>query len=132
MNRRARLITIPLLCLLVGAPPVLAGPVSPFTGAWTSVDVDGSTQYLSISGGAAVHATLTDLSGTVCARAAAPTMVFNGQLTGTVACDSLDLTWVRARCGAASIDFLIGFTGTWTYDPQHDTLSDGVVTWTRR
>ncbi len=79
MKRLARVITIPLLCLLIAAPSALAAPVLPFTGAWTSIDLDGSTQYLSISGGASVRVTFTDLGGAICVTAAAPTAVLNGQ-----------------------------------------------------
>lgn len=132
MRRRLGVVTTcALALLLVAAPAAQATPPTPFVGAWTSIDTDGSTQYLSISGGATVHLAYTDLYGTVCANSDAPTMVFSGALTGSVAGDTLDATWDRARCGAESFDWLVGGSATWTYDPSDDTIFDG-LTWTRR
>jgi hypothetical protein len=132
VKRLAGAIALTLLCLLVAAPSAQAAPKTPFVGAWTSIDTDGSTQYLTVSGGATVHVTWIDLYGSICANNGAPTAVFNGSLAGAVAGDTLTVTWTRARCGPVSFDWLLGSTATWTYDAQHDALFDGVLTWTRR
>ena len=132
MNRLSRMITLALLGMLVAAPSAQAAAKTPFTGAWTSIDTDGSTQYLTISGGTTVHVTWIDLYGSVCANGGAPTTVFNGSLTGTVAADALTAAWDRARCGPVSFDWLVGTTATWTYDAGSDVIFDGALTWTRR
>ena len=79
-----------------------------------------------------MHVTWIDLYGSVCANGGAPTTVFNGSLTGTVAAGALTASWDRARCGPMSVDWLLGTTGTWTYDAGSDVIFDGVLTWTRR
>jgi len=132
VNRRSPLIALSLVCLLVAAPSVQAAPKTPFTGAWTSIDTDGSTQHLTISGGATVHVTWVDLYGSICANNEAPTTVFTGSLTGSVAGDTLDASWDRARCGPVAFAWLVGSPAQWTYDSEEDTLFDGSVTWTRR
>lgn len=131
-QRASRAVTLALLTLLVAAPSAQATPPTPFTGAWTSIDTDGSTQYLTISGGTTVHLAYTDLHGSICHNDGAPTMVFNGSLTGTVTGDTLEATFDRARCGPASFDWLVGAPATWTYDAQNDVINDGVLDWTRR
>ena len=109
-----------------------AAPKTPFVGAWKSIDTDGSTQYLAVSGGTTVHVTWVDLYGSICANNGAPTTVFNGSLAGTVTGDTLTATWTRARCGPVSFAWLKGTTATWTYDAHDDVIFDGIVTWTRR
>ena len=133
MRRRMGLIaTCVVAMLLVAAPSAQAAPKASFVGAWTSIDTDGSTQYLTVSGGTTVHVTWTDLYGSICANNGAPTTVFNGSLTGTVAGDTLTASWNRARCGPMSFDWLVGTSATWTYDSHDDVLDDGVLIWIRR
>jgi hypothetical protein len=133
MRRRLGLITTCVIAvLLVAAPAAQAAPKTPFAGAWTSIDVDGSTQYLAVSGGTTVHVTWIDLYGSICANEGAPTTVFTGSLGGTVAEDTLTATWTRARCGPVSFGWLVGTTAEWTYDADDDVLYDGVLTWIRR
>jgi hypothetical protein len=132
VNRLFRVIALTLLCLLVAAPAVQAAPRTPFVGAWKSIDTDGSTQYLAVSGGTTVHVTWVDLYGSICANNGAPTTVFSGSLRGTVAGDTLTATWTRTRCGPVSFSWLLGTTATWTYDAHDDVIFDGSVTWTRR
>jgi hypothetical protein len=132
MYRLSRVLILALLCMLVAAPAAQAGEKTPFTGAWTTIDTDGSTEYLAISGGTTVQVTYTDLYGSVCANNGAPTNVFSGSLTGTVTGDTLDATWNRARCGPVTFDWLVGSPATFIYDAEDDVILDGSLIWTRR
>jgi hypothetical protein len=136
MKRHSILLAVALLALLVAAPSVQAAKVTPFVGAWTGNDPappdgDGSTLYLTISGGGTVHLTFIDTFGTICGREGSPTDVFVSRLTGAVSGDTLNATFTSARCGRVFFDFLVGSPATYLYDAATDTLSDGFVTWHR-
>src|SRR4029453_18742723 len=88
MKRGSILLALAAVLLLAAAPAVQAAPANPFTGAWTSIDVDGSTQYATISGGDVVKVTYTDLRGHVCVNNDAPTVVFSSLIVGTVTGDT--------------------------------------------
>ena len=136
MKRLSVLLVLSVLGVLVAAPSVQAATPSPFVGAWTGNDPvnpgDGSTLYLSISGGTTVRLTFIDTFGTICGNHGSPTDMFSSSLTGTVSGDTLDATFVWARCGPVVFDFLVDAPMTFTYDSVTDTLSDGSVTWHRQ
>jgi hypothetical protein len=125
------MIALVMLCLLVAAPAVQAAPKTSYAGAWTSIDLDGSTQYMAISGGPDVHVTQVDLYGTICVRKGSPTTVFTASLTAIVTGATMVLTYNRARCGPVDVG-MVGFQETWTYDPVNDQIWTGWVTWARR
>lgn len=130
MKTASRLTTLGLLALMATAltAPTVSAATTPFTGAWTSVDTDGSIQYLTITGGNRIHGTYVDLGGSICVNNGAPTEVFRAGLIGTVDGDVLEGEFVSAHCGP--VFFELGFFGL-VYDPATDTLDDGSVTWTR-
>jgi hypothetical protein len=136
MRRLSLFASVALIALLVAAPAVDARPASPFTGAWVGTDPappngDGSTLYLTISGGATARLTFIDTYGSICVREGAPTVVFTSGLTGTVAGNTLDAVFVRARCGPVAFDWLVGAPATWWYDAATDTITDGFAVWHR-
>lgn len=137
MRRPLSLLTAGLLALAVMAPSAQAAGPSPFTGHWVGADPappdgDGSTLYLSISGGSSPRMTFTDLYGSICVNDGAPTVVFNSGLVGSVDGDHLDAAFAWARCGATYFDWLVGSPWTLHYDAATDTLSDGLTTFHRR
>lgn len=140
MKRLSILLALAVLALLVAAPSVRAATETPFVGAWTGNDPappdgDGSTLYLTISGGTTVHLTFIDTFGTICSNPAlpedSPTDVFTSRLTGTVSGDTLSAMFTSARCGPVFYDFIVGSQLTFEYDAATDTLFDGDVTWHR-
>jgi hypothetical protein len=132
MKRRSILLALATVLLLAAAPAVQAAPPNPFTGAWTSTDVDGSTQYASISDGDLVKIVYTDLRGSVCVNNDAPTVVFSSIIVGTVTGDTFEGSFASARCGSVYFDSLVGRAAILHYDPDTDTIFDGSVTWYRR
>jgi hypothetical protein len=131
MKRGSILLALAAVLLLATAPAVQGAPPNPFTGAWTSTDVDGSTQYATISGGDLVKVTYTDLRGHVCVNNDAPTVVFSSLIVGTVTGDTFDGSFASARCGSVFFETLVGQAVTLHYDPDTDTIFDGSVTWHR-
>jgi hypothetical protein len=132
MKLRSFVIALAVLGAMLTAPAVQAVPLTPFTGAWTSTDLDGSTQYATISGGAVLQVTYTDLGGAVCVANGAPTHVFSSTITGTVTGNTFAGTFTSARCGSLRFDSLVGTAVTLHYETASDTLFDGSVTWYRR
>jgi hypothetical protein len=125
-------VALATVLLLAATPAVQAGPVNSFTGAWTSVDVDGSTQYATISGGNVLKITYTDLRASLCVDRDASTVVFTSIILGTVTDGTFEGSFAAARCGSVYFDFLVGSPVTLAYDPDTDTIFDGSVTWYRR
>ena len=130
MKRLSLLLVLSMLGVLVAAPSVQAAESSPFAGAWTATDPvnpgDGSTLYLTISGGTTVNITFIDAYGTICTNADfgydSPTNWFSSRLTGSVSDDTLVASYVSARCGPLVFDVSEWGEATWTYDSATDTL----------
>ena len=136
MRRLSMLVAVLLLALLISAPSAQAAAPNPFVGAWTGNDPrppdgDGSTLYLTISGGATARLTFIDTFGTICVDEGSPTRVFSSTLAGTVSGNGLDFVFTQARCGPVFFDFLVGAPGQLVYDPATDTIDDGSVIWHR-
>jgi hypothetical protein len=131
--KRSIFATLALLGLLLAAP-VANGATSVFTGLWTSTDTDGSTQYLTVSGGGStVNVSYVDDFGSVCVNNGAMSTVFTGKSTGTVDGNTLEATFTSARCGSTYLDSVVGTTNSWTYDQGTDTLLDNFgITWERQ
>jgi hypothetical protein len=131
MKRLALVLMAGLLVGQVVVPSVAAAAPSPFTGAWTSVDLDGSDQTLAISGGAVVRLQYTDFGAPNTCEGGQGEM-FVGTLTGTVADDTLFAAISRAHCGSKAFPDLEGLEFDFVYDGATDTLFGMDVTWHRR
>lgn len=118
------------------------GATTAFTGEWVGSDPappdgDGSTVHLYITGGTQAKITFTDEFGTVCVNAESPVTFFTSTAVGVVSGDTLDATFVSARCGPVPLMFLRGVPLSLTLDdqnnadPSDDTLWDGSVLWHR-
>jgi hypothetical protein len=140
MKRASLVLTLALVGLVVAAPATLAAPpTSPFAGTWYSHDPapDNSLKQLDISGGAKPQITYTDYFGSVCVNSGSPVTVFTAFATGIVSGNTLDATFVSARCGPVRIGGVKGETVSYEYSdngtgaPGDDTLWDGTDTWAR-
>jgi hypothetical protein len=103
---------------------------TPFAGVWTAVDLDGSRETLTISGGpASLQVTYHDQFATVCSNAGARTTQFRAQATGSlVSAVTLEVAFEEGRCGSLVVP--MGPT-TYEYLADTDQLSDGYHTWDR-
>jgi hypothetical protein len=138
MRRLGALATAALLLTVTTTPVWAAAPSSGFLGSWSSIDpVDGSRQHLTIMGGNGhVQMRYVDEFATTCVLEGAPTVVFTGVLTGTIAGNELGGWWKNASCGPKLVlKAPYGFAWFFEYDPNTDTLwgatNDGPATWSR-
>lgn len=122
-------VSVLLLSLLV-APAVQAAS-NPFKGPWRATDVDGSALAISISGGRSGVIDYLDHYGTICVDNGAPTVVFQGTLTGTISGNTLTAFFRKAHCGKVFFDVSGWAPTVWTYDSTTNTLSDGTLVWHR-
>ncbi len=135
MKRISVIVVLASLSLVLTAAPALAArPI--FTGGWTGNDPappdgDGSTLFLTVSGGGTARITFIDKFGTVCVNEGARSTVFVSHLTGSVSGNVIEATFQSARCGSTVIEFLEGAPVTYVYDPATDTLEDGFTTFHR-
>ncbi len=132
----SRLISIVVLVVGMLSVPlaVTAAPPSPFTGSWTSVDVDGSNQRLTIGGGPAPRVLLRDDGATVCGLDDEGEPEFAARASGRAAIAGTTLTVdFDLYCLASPTYFLDTFPGiTYDYDAGTDTLTDNIgVVWSR-
>ncbi len=137
MRRGLRLaLSVAMVTAFVAAVAVPAGaaPPSPFTGAWTSIDIDGSSQRLTIGGGPAPRVQLLDDGASVCGLDENGDPIWAARATGraAVAGDVLTVD-LDLYCLARPTYFLDTFAGLeYTYDAGTDTLTDGLgVVWSR-
>jgi hypothetical protein len=116
--------------LILGLATPASASDDVFRGTWTSIDVDGSHQTLSIQGsGEQGHHSvfLSDVAGTVCGGA--PAQVTG---SGTVDGDTLNVLFVVTCPGTGRSPVMGRISFTFTYDPATDTLTDGSgVVWHR-
>lgn len=132
--RTSHLVSLVVLVVSFVAVPLTATalPPSPFIGSWTSVDIDGSSQRLSIGGGPAPRVLLYDDGATVCGLGDSGPL-FAARATGAGAVSGTDLMVdLDVYCLASPTYFLDTFGATFDYDNDNDTLLDfsGVV-WSR-
>ncbi len=136
MRTRMRLVlAAALLAGMLAIPAATAAaPPSPFTGSWTSVDVDGSNQRLSIGGGPSPRVLLYDDGATVCGLDGAGDPIYAARASGRATVGGTTLTVdIDLYCLASPTYFLDTFAGlTFDHDAGTDTLTDfsGVV-WSR-
>ena len=130
-----------IITLLIGGaiacsmvPAVASGATTvPFSGTWSSIDVDGSLQYLSIEKSTAPKVSLVDAYAGYCASHGARSTVFVGAGTGTFASSTaLRVTMTIASCESFKVP-LSSFAGlTYRYSPVAATLRDSFgITWYR-
>ncbi len=129
-------IAVMVLSMIFFVPQVSAKPDA-FIGAWTSTDIDGSSQTLNIGGGRGGnrHVRYYDDGATVCGLdpdtgdfLSAASARGSLSVSGNILSGNLDL-----YCLTAPRTFAGNFTFTYTYDPSTDTLTDWLgVVWSRR
>ena len=113
--------------LALSVIPVAVGAVSPapFSGTWTSVDVDGSVQFLSITNSTKPKVVLVDTYASYCATHGASSTLFAGSGTGTFKSSTqLAVTMTRAACGSFRVPLSIFAGLKYTYAAGPDTLTD--------
>jgi hypothetical protein len=111
------------LSMIPGA--VGAGSPAPFSGTWTSIDVDGSVQFLSIANSTRPKVLLVDTYAGYCASRGASWTVFAGSGTGTFkGSTQLAVTMARAACGSFRVPLSIFAGLKYTYAAGPDTLAD--------
>lgn len=117
-----KLLVASLVLVLALAMPAAAGS-SGFTGAWDSIDVDGSYQQLFIGGGTAgVRVQYLDHGATLCHRLGAPNGIATIHATGTVEGSTLTVSFAAIRCGGGIVFDTPGGGWTFTHDSETDTL----------
>ncbi len=130
MNRRFVAAAAALLiAIAIPAAAVAAPTASPFAGRWVSVDTDGSSQLLIVSGGARPAVVYQDFYASSCDINAGPATHWVAAGRGTIEGDLLTANFVKSGCGT----FLQGGYQDWYfYDGGSDTLTDGFdIVWTR-
>lgn len=135
-----------LACALLAAPatvtpsplpPVIPSPITnPLIGDWVSVDIDGSNQTLSVSGGAGgtFDVSLEDFGATVCGTNPATGALFAATANGSLTGSGNDLTGIMPLyCQKNPPTFFGNPEFHFTYDAVTDTLTDSIgVTWHRK
>ena len=105
---------------------------NPFVGAWTSTDIDGSTERITVSSGpAALRVSYADDFASVCAEGGATVTVFHADgHARRLGPDVLEVNLDDGRCGAHVVpidwpiyfDYLVG---------TDQLLTDGTRIWSR-
>src|SRR4026208_335715 len=90
-------------CLALAAVSNTSAASSGFTGAWESIDTDGSYQVMSISGvgasGRITRLAVFDSFGTVCVNVGAVSTTFHGLADVSIDGNDLWFTWRHVGCG---------------------------------
>jgi len=131
MNRRLLSSGLAALVLTVAIPAAaLAAPAAtPFAGTWVSIDTDGSSQLLIVSGGSRPSVVYQDFYASGCDTFAGPATHWVSAGRGTVDGVLLIADFVKSGCGT----FLQGgYEDSFQYDSGTDTVTDssGIV-WSR-
>jgi hypothetical protein len=94
-----------------------------FTGAWDSIDVDGSYQQLFIGGGTSgLRVQYVDHGATLCHDLGAPNGVATIRGTGTVSGSTLTVSFNEIRCSGGIVFATPGGGWTFGHDPDSGTL----------
>ena len=128
LGRRSFVLTGVALSLAMLATPVSAGS-SRFAGIWTSTDTDGSSQMLTVSGGANPSVVYQDFYASGCDRFGGPATHWVGAGKGEIDGDVLIAFFHKSGCGTFGQG---GYVDEYTYDSVSGTLTDtfGIV-WSR-
>jgi len=122
MRRLSLMLALALLGLLGAAPAVQAAPSSVFTGEWSAEDhVDLSTMHLIVGPGSRPQILWIDeVATSACAGQDVET--FTSLLKGFVDGDTLNATFIVAKCGPVTIFTRANaFDESWVLDDQGDT-----------
>ena len=113
--------------------PVTAGAASPapFSGTWTSIDVDGSVQFLSITNSIKPKVVLVDTYASYCATHGALSTLFTGSGTGIFkGSTQLAVKIGKVACGLFKVPLSIFAGLKYTFAAGPNTLTDTWgVTW---
>ena len=122
IGRRMLVVAVAALAvLLVVAPTSAASASSQFKGSWTSIDTDGSSQTLTVSGGASPSVVYQDFYASGCNNFGGPATHWTAAGKGSVDGDLLEVAFHKSGCG----NFLQGGYGdAYVYDEGTDTLVD--------
>ncbi|HEV8282533.1 MAG TPA: hypothetical protein VGQ02_11775 [Candidatus Limnocylindrales bacterium] len=116
------------MALFITASSV-SGAGSVFAGTWVSIDFDGSTQALVVSGGTSPRVTFEDFYASSCDLNGSPATHWVSAGQGTVDGNTMSVDFHKSGCGVFSIG---AYSDVWFYDPATDTLTDSVgITWSR-
>lgn len=113
--------------LVMSVGPLVAGAASPvpFSGTWTSIDVDGSVQYVSIKKSATPTVTLVDTYASYCAKHGALSTFFVGTGVGTFkGTTDLYVKVGRAACESFKVPLTMLAGLRFTYSAGSNTLTD--------
>ena len=131
MNRRiTSIVAGQVLAAAIPATTLAAPSTSPFAGTWASIDYDGSSQTLVVSGGGHPSVVYQDFYASGCDTYAGPDTHWVGAGQGSIDGDILWVSFRKSGCGT----FLQGGYGDYyEYDSGSDTLIDssGIV-WDRQ
>ena len=126
---KTTIISIIILTLLVTATGTAFAAHSPFSGAWRSIDIDGSRQQMKIGGGnnGVFRISFVDHAASFCGG-----LPIRGKGTGQIGSDGVLHTDLDFRClgglkkGVNDVDYRL------VYDEASNTLTDAWgVTWNR-
>lgn len=119
--------------LVLSMIPVAAEAASPdpFSGTWTSIDVDGSAQFLSIGKTASPKVAFIDTYASYCATHGAASTLFVGTGTGTFKSGTVLAVKIgSATCGSFKVPMSVFAGLKYTYAVGPNTLRDTFgVTW---
>lgn len=111
------------LVLMIASSSLSAASGSALTGAWDSIDVDGSYQQLVIGGAStSVHVQYVDHSASLCLRLGARNGTATIRGTGTISGPTLSVTFDEIRCTGGIVFPTPGGGWVFEYDATTDTL----------
>lgn len=135
MKRASLLLALSMLWLFAAAPAVQAAPATAFTGNWIATDGgDGSTEHLVVGPGDRPQILFIDehATGGLCDGLASD--YFTSLVRGSVDGDSLNGTFVLAKCGQVTVlqrPFVRDFALSWTLQSDGTLLDAFGDVWTR-
>jgi hypothetical protein len=135
MRRLSVVLALALLGLLGAAPAVQAAPSSVFTGEWIATDRgDASTEHLVVGPGPRPQILFTDEEATGGVCDGIDSKYFTSLLTGSNDGDTLNATFVVAKCGHVTVirrDAFGAFPVSWTLLADGTLLDSFGDTWSR-
>ena len=138
MKKHVRMLII-ATCVLLASVLVMSTALaasSPFTGAWDSIDSDGSYQTLRIGGGPgdSQHVRYYDFGATVCGLdPVTGDFLYAASARGNLTASGNSLTGsMPVYCQSGPPAFWGNANFAFAYDPGTDTLTDGFgIVWSR-
>ena len=131
--RLLRSITIAGVLVALFATSASAGS-SYFTGAWESIDADGSYQVMTISGigpDGRTRMTLFDSFGTICVTVGASSTTFHGLADAWTNGGVLEFTWRHVGCGSVEAFYELGGGTLISLTATDQLIDSGGIVWSR-